>query len=48
MAATVDNHDTFLSLKIQEIARDLFLFTAYFGNIFINPKDIVRSPEVRT
>ena len=39
MTATVDNHDTFSSLIFQEIARDLFLFATWLGNVFVNPKD---------
>ena len=39
MTATVDNHDTFFSLVFQEIARDLFLFATWLGNVFVNPKD---------
>ena len=48
MAATVDNHDTFLSLNFQEIVRDLFLFSTWLGNIFVNPKEIIKPPEVKT
>ena len=48
MTAAMEKHDTFLSLNFQEIARDLFLFTTWLGNIFVDPKDIDPPPEVVT
>ena len=48
MTATLEKHDTFFSLDLQELGKDFFLWASWFGNVFINPRDLWQKPEVRT
>ena len=48
MKPKTDNHDTFFPLDFQEMAWNFFALAMWFGNVFVNPRDIWRGPEVQT
>ncbi len=48
MKPRTDNHDTFFTLDFQDVARDFFAFAMWFGNVFVNPRDLWQKPEVQT
>ena len=47
MSTKVSKPQKYLRSLFKDIAKDLFLYSIIFGNVFINTKDIITKPEVR-
>ncbi len=47
MTTLVDKPKNLLNVDFKRISRDMFMFSVWFGNIFINPKDIIPKEESR-
>ena len=48
MTASVEKHDTFLSLNLQEILKSFFLYSIWEGNIFIDVASLLKIPRGQT
>jgi len=48
MAPKLDNHESFFSFNLMEIAKGFFIFSSWFGNVFINIKDLTTKMEAQT
>jgi len=48
MTTLIDEPQNTFKLDMQKVSRDFFIFSTWFGNIFINTKDFnIKSEEMK-